>query len=123
MRDVYLFHNHGLEHAAIYVGVTMLACLGYGAFFLGAGMLFRNPIILMAAVLFWEWFNPFLPGLLKQFSVIYYLKSLCPVDIPVSPGTPGLLALLVSNADPISPPLAIVGILTVAFIALTISGL
>ena len=121
-RDLYLYHHHGLEHTAIYVGVTVLACIGYGAFFLVAGMLFRNPLIPAAAVLIWELINPFLPALLKQFSVIYYLKSLCPVEIPVSPGTPGLLALLISNADPISPPLAIAGILTVTLIALAISG-
>jgi len=122
MHDVYLYHNHGLEHALVYVGVTILACIGYGAFFLVAGMLFRNPIIPAAAVLIWEGINPFLPALLKQFSVIYYLKSLCPVEIPVSPGTPGLFALLISNADPVSPPLAIVGILVVACVALAISS-
>src|SRR5215469_4602685 len=122
-KDLYLYHNHGLEHAASYLGITVLACVGYGAFFLVAGMLFRNPIIPAAAVLIWEGINPFLPAVLKQFSVIYYLKSLCPVEIPVSPGTPALFALLISNADPISPLLAIVGILTVAFIALTISGM
>jgi ABC-type transport system involved in multi-copper enzyme maturation permease subunit len=121
-RDLYLYHNHGLEHAAVYVGVTILACVGYGAFFLVAGMLFRNPIIPAAAVLIWEGINPFLPALLKQFSVIYYLKSLCPVDIPVSPGTPGLFALLISNADPVSPPLAILGILVVALLALFVSS-
>jgi hypothetical protein len=59
---------------------------------------------------------------LKQFSVIYYLKSLCPVEIPVSPGTAGLLALLISNADPVSPPLAILGILVVALLALFVSS-
>ena len=64
----------------------MLACVGYGAFFLVAGMLFRNPILPAAAILIWEAINPFLPGVLKQFSVIYYLKSLCPVDIPSAPG-------------------------------------
>jgi ABC-type transport system involved in multi-copper enzyme maturation permease subunit len=121
-RDLFLYHNHGLEYAAVYVGVTLLACVGYGAFFLVAGMLFRNPIIPAAAVLIWEGINPFLPALLKQFSVIYYLKSLCPVDIPVSPGTPGLFALLISNADPVSPPLAILGILTVALLALFVSS-
>lgn len=121
--SLYLYHHHGLEHAAIYVGVTILACIGYGAFFLVAGMLFRNPIIPAAAVLIWELFNPFLPSILKQFSVIYYLKSLCPVEIPVSPGTPSLLALLISNADPVSPPLAIFGILAVALIALFVSSL
>jgi hypothetical protein len=121
-RYLYLYHHHGLEHTAIYVGVTVLACIGYGAFFLVAGMLFRNPIVPAAAVLIWEGINPFLPGLLKQFSVIYYLKSLCPVEIPVSPGTPGLFALLISNADPVSPPLAVFGILMVALIALIVSS-
>jgi ABC-type transport system involved in multi-copper enzyme maturation permease subunit len=122
MRDVYLYHNHGLEHAAVYVGVTVLACLGYGAFFLIAGMLFRNPIVPAAAALIWEGINPFLPAVLKQLSVIYYLKSLCPVEIPVSPGTPGLFALLISNADPVSAPVSILGIILVACIALALSS-
>jgi ABC-type transport system involved in multi-copper enzyme maturation permease subunit len=120
-KDLYLYQHHGLENAAIYVGVTILACIGYGAFALVAGMLFRNPIFPAALILIWEGINPFLPAILKQFSVIYYLKSLCPVEIPVSPGTPSLLALLISNADPISPVVAIGGILLVALIALLIS--
>ena len=122
MRDVYLYHNHGLEHAAVYVGVTILACLGYGAFFLVAGMLFRNPIIPTLVILVWEGINPFLPAVLKQFSVIYYVKSLCPVEIPVPPGTPGLFALLISNADPVSAPVAVLGIIVVACVALAVSS-
>jgi hypothetical protein len=118
LRDVYLYHNHGLEHAAIYAGVTLLACVGYGAFFLIAGMMFKNPILPAAAILIWEAINPFLPGLLKHFSVIYYLKALCPVDIPVAPGTPPVLALLISNSDPVSAPVAVLGIVIVALIAL-----
>jgi ABC-type transport system involved in multi-copper enzyme maturation permease subunit len=121
--DVYLYHNHGLEHAAIYVGVTVLACIGYGAFFMVAGMLFRNPIIPAAVILIWEGINPFLPTLLKQFSVIYYLKSLCPVDIPSAPGTPPVLALLISNSDPVAAPVAVLGILGVALIALYVSSI
>src|SRR2546423_1295896 len=125
IRNLYLYHNHGLEQAAIYVGVTILACIGYGAFFLVAGMLFRNPILPTASILIWETINPFLPGILKQISVIYYLKSLCPVDIPMAPepGPPTLLALLVSNSDPISAPVAVLGILIVALIALYASSL
>ena len=84
-RYLYLYHNHGLAHLMTYLGVTALACLGYGAFFLAAGMLFRNPILPAATILIWEAVNPFLPPLLKQFSVIYYLKSLCPVDVPTPP--------------------------------------
>lgn len=120
--EVYLYHNHGLEHVAIYVGVTVLACVGYGAFFLVAGMLFRNPILPAAAILIWEAINPFLPGILKQFSVIYYLKSLCPVEIPSPPGTPPILALLISNTDPVSASVAVAGIVIVALIALYASS-
>jgi hypothetical protein len=122
-RALYLYHNHGLQHAAAYIGVTVLACVGYGAFFLVAGMLFRNPIIPAAAALIWEGINPFLPSLLKQFSVIYYLKALCPVDIPKPPGTPAALALLISNGDPVPASVAVLGILIVAVIALYISSL
>jgi ABC-type transport system involved in multi-copper enzyme maturation permease subunit len=123
LRDTYLYHNHGLEHGAVYVLVTVLACLGYGAFFLVAGMLFRNPILPTAGILIWEAANPFLPPVLKHFSVIYYLKALCPVDIPVPPNTSPLMALLISNSDPVSPPLALLGILIVASLALYVSTL
>jgi hypothetical protein len=121
-RDLYLYHNHGLEHAGVYMAVTMLACVGYGAFFLVAGMLFRNPILPTAGILIWEAINPFLPALLKQFSVIYYLKALCPVNIPAPSGMPPVLALLISNPDPISPPIAVAGLLTVAILALYASS-
>ncbi len=123
VRNLYLYHNHGLEHAAVYVGITALACIGYGAFFLIAGMFFRNPIVPTAVILIWEGINPFLPAVLKQFSVIYYLKSLCPVDVPIPPGMHPVLSLLISNPDPISPPLAVLGLLTVALIALYVSSL
>lgn len=121
-RELYLYQNHGLAHAAGYLGVTALACLGYGAFFLAAGMLFKNPILPAAGILVWEAANPFLPALLKKISVIYYLKSLCPVDIPTPPGTPAILALLVSNSDPVSTPMAIFGILIVALLVLYVSS-
>src|SRR5271170_1153518 len=107
VRDLYLYQNHGLAQGAAYLGVTALACLGYGAFFLAAGMLFKNPI---------------LPALLKKFSVIYYLKSLCPVDIPSPPGVPAILSLLVSNPDPVSLPVAIFGIMIVSLLVLYVSG-
>jgi len=122
VRELYLYQGHGIAHAAAYMGITALACLGYGAFFLAAGMLFRNPILPAAAILIWEGINPFLPALLKKFSVIYYLKSLCPVEIPSPPGTPALLSLLVSNPDPVSAPVAILGIVIVALLVLYVSS-
>ncbi|MGH9494232.1 MAG: hypothetical protein ACRD3B_04480, partial [Candidatus Sulfotelmatobacter sp.] len=106
-----------------YLGVTLLACVGYGAFFLVAGMLFKNPILPTAGILIWEGINPFLPALLKQFSVIYYLKALCPVNIPTPPDVSPVMALLISDPNPISAPLAIAGLLIVAAIALYGSSL
>jgi ABC-type transport system involved in multi-copper enzyme maturation permease subunit len=116
--DYFLYQNHGLAQIAAYLGVTILACIGYGSIFLAGGLLFRNPIIPAALVLIWEAANPLLPALLKKISVIYYLKSLCPVAIPVDPGMPSLLALLVSSGDPVSGYVAVFGLLVVSFAVL-----
>ncbi|HEX4165369.1 MAG TPA: hypothetical protein VHZ55_07835 [Bryobacteraceae bacterium] len=117
----YLYQNHGLSHILTYVGVTVLACIGYGSVFLAAGLLFKNPIIPAAIVVIWEAVNPILPSVLKKFSVIYYLKSLCPVNIPVDPGMPPLIALLVSNAEPISAYVAVLGLLALSALVLLAS--
>src|SRR5579883_184353 len=117
----FLYQSHGLSQIASYLGVTILACLGYGSVFLAAGMLFRNPIIPAAVVLVWEAANPVLPSILKKISVFYYLKSLCPVSIPVDPGMPSLLALLVSNAEPVAGYLAVTGLLLLSALILVAS--
>ena len=119
----YLYQEHGLSHIAAYLGVTVLACVGYGSVFLAAGLLFRNPIFPAAVVLIWEAANPLLPALLKKFSVIYYLKSLCPVQIPLDPGMPALFAMLVSNGDPISSYVAVFGLLALTVLVLWASSL
>jgi ABC-type transport system involved in multi-copper enzyme maturation permease subunit len=118
----YLYQGHGIAQIIAYLGVTILACVGYGSVFLGAGLLFRNPIVPAAVVLIWEAANPLLPALLKKVSIIYYLKSLCPVDIPVDPGMPSLLALLVSNPEPISGYIAVFGLLVLSIVILAASG-
>src|SRR5438445_1652118 len=97
--NAYLDHGQGFAHAASYLGITLLACVGYGSFFLAAGLSFRNPIFPAAGALIWEALNPFLPTVLQKFSVIYYLKSLCTVEVPADPGTPPLVALFISNPD------------------------
>jgi hypothetical protein len=119
----YFNQDHGVSQIAAYLGVTVLACVGYGSVFLAAGLLFRNPIVPAAAVLIWEAANPLLPALLKKFSVIYYLKSLCPVQIPTDPGMPALLKMLVSNGDPISAYLAVFGLFALAVLVLWASSL
>jgi ABC-type transport system involved in multi-copper enzyme maturation permease subunit len=74
----------GLGHLLTYAGITILACIGYGAFFLVVGLFFRNPIIPAVLLYGWEWLNFLMPPLLKKISVIHYLNSLVPV--PVSEG-------------------------------------
>lgn len=80
----FFFDGPGLTQLLTYVGVTILACIGYGAFFLVVGLFFRNPIIPAVVLYFWELLNFLLPPLLKKISVIHYLHSLVPV--PVSEG-------------------------------------
>lgn len=73
-----------------YLGVTILACIGYGAVFLLVGLRFRNPIIPGLLLYGWEWINFLLPPGLKKVSVIHYLQSLVPV--PMSEGPFAVLA-------------------------------
>ena len=77
--------GRGLSNLLTYAGITMLACLGYGAFFLVVGLFVRNPIIPAVVLYFWEWLNFLLPPLLKKISVIHYLNSLVPVQINQGP--------------------------------------
>lgn len=86
----YFFEGPGLKQLLVYLAITVLACVGYGAIFLVVGLFFRNPII--PALLFygWEWINFLLPPLLKKVSVIHYLDSLRPV--PMSEGPFAVLA-------------------------------
>ena len=80
----YFTEGRGFGQLLTYAGITMLACLGYGAFFLVVGLFVRNPIIPALVLYGWEWLNFLLPPLLKKVSVIHYLNSLVPV--PVSEG-------------------------------------
>ncbi|MBA2339196.1 MAG: hypothetical protein H0V88_02285 [Pyrinomonadaceae bacterium] len=86
----YFFSGPGLGQALTYFGITLLACVGYGAVFLIIGLFFRNPIIPALLIYGWEWINFLLPPLLKKLSVIHYLHSLAPV--PVSEGPFAVLA-------------------------------
>lgn len=110
----FLTHGPGLAQMGSYAVVTALGCLGYGAIFLVTGLLIRNPMIPAAVVWVWENLNPFLPGFLKKISVIFYLKSLCPLSVPVPPP----LSVLVTETDPTPAWLAVPGLLTVALLIL-----
>jgi hypothetical protein len=75
----------GLGQLLTYAGITILACIGYGAFFIVVGLFFRNPIIPALVLYGWEWINFLLPPLLKKVSVIHYLQSLTPVPLSDGP--------------------------------------
>jgi ABC-type transport system involved in multi-copper enzyme maturation permease subunit len=117
----YLRDGNGWSHVAAYAGTTILGCIGYGSVFLLTGALFRNPIFPAAAVLLWEGINAFVPPLLQKFSVIYYLKSLCPIEAP--PNVPPPFSLMIVNADPIEPSVAICGMLLFTLLVVFIAAL
>lgn len=112
----------GLGHLGAYLGVTALACLGYGAVFLAAGLIFKNPIVPAAALLLWESVNPFLPALLKKISVIYYLAQLCPVGVPSVPGVSRLFTNLIAPPATMSAAAAIAGLLVLTALVLAYSA-
>jgi ABC-type transport system involved in multi-copper enzyme maturation permease subunit len=81
----HLFDGPGLNQVLTYLGITVLACIGYGAAFLVIGLFFRNPIIPAVILYGWEFINFLLPPFLKKISIIHYLHSLTPVPIPEGP--------------------------------------
>jgi ABC-type transport system involved in multi-copper enzyme maturation permease subunit len=81
----YFFDGAGKGQAMGYLGITVLACLGYGAVFMAIGLFFRNPIVPALLIYGWEWINFLLPPVLKKISVIHYLHSLAPVPVPEGP--------------------------------------
>jgi len=115
----YIWHGPGLGQLGSYSLVTALACIGYGAVFLMCGLLFRNPMISAAVVWVWENLNPFLPALLKKVSVIFYLRNLCPVEVPIPPP----LNVMVIDADPTPAWIAVPGLLAVALLLLAYSAI
>ena len=121
----YLSRGNGLAHVAAYLGVTLLACIGYGSIFLAAGVVFRNPLVPTLVVLVWETISGVLPPLLQKCSVIFYLKSLCPVSVPASVALDkgNLLTLIAVNVNPASPVTGILGLLTLSVAVLALSSL
>jgi ABC-type transport system involved in multi-copper enzyme maturation permease subunit len=112
----------GWGHIGAYLGVTVLACIGYGSIFLLSGLVFRNPIIPAAGVLLWESINLFLPASLKKISIIFYLQALCPVVASPDRGLSLLQRLLISSAEPPAAWVAIVGLVAVTAAVLVLAG-
>lgn len=115
----FLLRGPGMGQLRAYLLVTVLACAGYGAVFMLAGLVIRNPMIPAAIVWCWEAVNAFLPSILKKASVIFYLKSLAPVEVPVK----GPLALVATATDPTPAYLAVPGLLMLAAVLLALAAL
>jgi ABC-type transport system involved in multi-copper enzyme maturation permease subunit len=111
---IYLFEGAGAQQALAYVGITLLAVVGYGALFLALALVFRNPMIPAAVFLGWEWLNFVLPPTLKKISIIHYLESLCP--IPISSGPFAI------PAESTAPWLAVASVLGIAALLVTLSA-
>src|SRR5271167_2398919 len=113
----YVFDGPGLAQLGSYLLVTALTCLGYGAVFLALSLLFKNPIIPGVMLMGWEAVNPIFPSWAQRLSVTFYLKHLCPVNLP----TDGPLAIFTIVAEPVSPFIAILGLLCLTLAILVLS--
>jgi len=113
----YVFDGPGVGQLGSYLLVTALACLGYGAVFLAFSLLFKNPIIPGVVIMGWEAVAPIFPPWAQRLSVTFYLKHLCPVSLPIR----GPLAIFTIVAGPVSPFMAVLGLLflTIAILALS----
>ena len=110
----YFTEGRGLSQLLTYAGITILACVGYGAFFLVVGLFIRNPIIPALLLYGWEWLNFLLPPVLKKISVIHYLNSLVPVPLNEGP-----FAVI---ADPTPAYIAIPSMVVVTLIVLVLAA-
>jgi ABC-type transport system involved in multi-copper enzyme maturation permease subunit len=109
-----LFDGTGLNQVLTYLGIIVLACIGYGAVFLVIGLFFRNPIIPAILLYGWEFINFLLPPMLKKLSIIHYLHSLTPVPIPEGP-----FAIV---TEPTSAWLTVPGLICVTAIVLVLAS-
>ncbi len=80
-----LTNGIALQQLGMYLGIIMLACMGYGSVFMATGLLFRNPLIPIVLIAGWETIHFILPPALKIFSIIYYLKGLLPIPLDEGP--------------------------------------
>lgn len=113
----YLFNGPGIGQLEAYVGIIVLACLGYGSVFLLLSMMFRNPTPAAMLVLGWEAINPILPSLLQKISVATYLRHLMPVSVAGQ----GIFALLTVETEPVPAWVATLGLLVLIAVVLTYS--
>lgn len=102
----FLTDGPGAYHMKAYLGITALACLGYGAVFLALSMTFKNPIVPAIVFFGWEAINPVVSPLMQKLSITFYLRHLAPVDVPAE----GIFALLTVVTEPVPAWAASLGV-------------
>ncbi|MDT8071174.1 MAG: ABC transporter permease subunit [Terriglobia bacterium] len=114
--EAFISEGPGKTYIYAYLGITVLACLAYGAIFLLFSMLMKNPTPAALLLMGWEFISSILPAFLQKFSVTYYLRPMLPVTIPGE----GLFALLTVNVEPVPAWISTAGVLslTAAVLAL-----
>jgi ABC-type transport system involved in multi-copper enzyme maturation permease subunit len=115
----YVMSGAGFGHLISYLGIVLLACVGYGAVFLLAGLIFRNPIVPAALIWGWEAINFILPAWLKKVSVVFYLKSLYPVPVIEQSAWKSAFSVL---AEPTSAWISVPGLLIFTAAVLFLAG-
>ncbi|MDA1372195.1 MAG: hypothetical protein O2971_15710 [Proteobacteria bacterium] len=80
-----LSNGIALQQLGMYLGIIVLATMGYGSVFMATGLLFHNPLIPIVLIAGWETIHFILPPALKIFSIIYYLKGLLPIPLDEGP--------------------------------------
>ncbi len=113
----FLTDGPGAYHMKAYLGITMLACLGYGAVFLALSMMFKNPIVPALIFFGWEALNPVVSPMMQKLSITFYLRHLMPVEVPAD----GIFALLTIVTEPVPAWAATLGVVTLAFAVLTLA--
>ncbi len=109
-----LVSGRGIAHLAAYLAATALACIGYGALFFLAGLFFRNPMVPAAAYLGFEVLAPFMPAVLRLFSVAQHLRAVLPVPISLGP--------MSAVGSPTPAPVAALLLLVVAILAVGLAA-
>lgn len=105
----HMMRGPGLGNLFAYVGLSVLSCVGYGAIFLLAGLLIKNPVVVAIIVWLWEGLGPFLPVALKKLTIGHYIQSMYPIPIQGQ-------ELFTVFAEPTPTYLAVPGLLLVSAI-------
>jgi len=113
----YVFDGPGLHQLSAYALVTALACIGYGSVFLALSLLFKNTIVPGIVLMGWETIAPIFPTWAQRLSVTSYLRHLCPISLPVE----GPMAIFTVVTEPVSPVVAVVGLLCFSVAVIVLS--